>query len=177
MPNWIRTLFLKYLPIFLFMRRPKKTRLRWMMEIPGTSRKVPQGPPPNVMTSSGGMLPGGIPDGGIHGISPPGYGQDFQGPDKPLPPVPGGGMPGGTPPPPPVPGGHNHMRAGSMNDLDRKNAIEVMELSDMHHPSCKLSQRLVPSWVRYPKENNNNPSLCNIMILCTYLYSTLQSAR
>lgn len=32
------------------------------------------------------------------------------------------------------------MRAGSMNDLDRKNAIEVMELSDMHHPSCKLSQ-------------------------------------
>ena len=143
MPNWIRTLFLKYLPIFLFMRRPKKTRLRWMMEIPGTSRKVPQGPPPNVMTSSGGMLPGGIPDGGIHGISPPGYGQDFQGPDKPLPPVPGGGMPGGTPPPPPVPGGHNHMRAGSMNDLDRKNAIEVMELSDMHHPSCKLSQRYV----------------------------------
>ena len=143
MPNWIRTLFLKYLPIFLFMRRPKKTRLRWMMEIPGTSRKVPPGPPPNVMTSSGGMLPGGIPDGGIHGISPPGYGQDFQGPDKPLPPVPGGGMPGGTPPPPPVPGGHNHMRAGSMNDLDRKNAIEVMELSDMHHPSCKLSQRYV----------------------------------
>ena len=69
MPNWIRTLFLKYLPIFLFMRRPKKTRLRWMMEIPGTSRKVPPGPPPNVMTSSGGMLPGGIPDGGIHGIS------------------------------------------------------------------------------------------------------------
>ena len=52
-------------------------------------------------------------------------------------------MPGGTPPPPPVPGGHNHMRAGSMNDLDRKNAIEVMELSDMHHPSCKLSQRYV----------------------------------
>ena len=32
------------------------------------------------------------------------------------------------------------MRTGSMNDLDRKNAIEVMELSDIHHPSCKLSQ-------------------------------------
>ena len=62
----------------------------------------------------------------------------FQGPDKPLPPVPGGGMGGTTPPPPPVPGGH--MRTGSMNDLDRKNAIEVMELSDIHHPSCKLSQ-------------------------------------
>ena len=62
----------------------------------------------------------------------------LQGPDKPLPPVPGGGMGGSTPPPPPVPGGH--MRTGSMNDLDRKNAIEVMELSDIHHPSCKLSQ-------------------------------------
>ena len=47
-------------------------------------------------------------------------------------------MGGSTPPPPPVPGGH--MRTGSMNDLDRKNAIEVMELSDIHHPSCKLSQ-------------------------------------
>ena len=28
MPNWVRLLFLKYLPIVLFMRRPKKTRLR-----------------------------------------------------------------------------------------------------------------------------------------------------
>lgn len=137
MPNWIRILFLKYLPIVLFMRRPKKTRLRWMMEIPGTSRKIPPGPPPNVM-SSGGLM-GGVhmQDGtGMRGLSPPGY---PQGPDKPLPPVPGGGLGGSTPPPPPVPGGHG-MRTGSMNDLDRKNAIEVMELSDIHHPSCKLSQ-------------------------------------
>ena len=140
MPNWIRILFLKYLPIFLFMRRPKKTRLRWMMEIPGTSRKIPPGPPPTVLTSSdrNNAAHGGLsmPDGNIHhGLSPPGY---PQGPDKPLPPVPGGGLGGSTPPPPPVPGGH--MRTGSMNDLDRKNAIEVMELSDIHHPSCKLSQ-------------------------------------
>ncbi|XP_013789611.2 acetylcholine receptor subunit beta-like 1 [Limulus polyphemus] len=35
MPNWIRVAFLKYLPILLFMKRPKKTRLRWMMEMPG----------------------------------------------------------------------------------------------------------------------------------------------
>ncbi|XP_015907670.1 acetylcholine receptor subunit beta-like 1 [Parasteatoda tepidariorum] len=35
MPNWIRVVFLKYLPIMLFMKRPKKTRLRWMMEMPG----------------------------------------------------------------------------------------------------------------------------------------------
>ena len=79
MPNWIRILFLKYLPIFLFMRRPKKTRLRWMMEIPGTSRKIPPGPPPNVMNSSGAGLMGAstMPDGGpgLHGLSPPGYPQ------------------------------------------------------------------------------------------------------
>ncbi|XP_064459790.1 acetylcholine receptor subunit beta-like 1 [Ornithodoros turicata] len=35
MPNWIRVLFLKYLPAALLMKRPKKTRLRWMMEMPG----------------------------------------------------------------------------------------------------------------------------------------------
>lgn len=34
MPNWIRGLFLKYLPALLLMRRPKKTRLRWMMDMP-----------------------------------------------------------------------------------------------------------------------------------------------
>ena len=34
MPNWVRTVFLKYLPIVLLIRRPKKTRLRWMMDMP-----------------------------------------------------------------------------------------------------------------------------------------------
>ena len=28
----------------------------------------------------------------------------------------------------------------SKGDLDLKNKIEVMELSDLHHPSCKLNQ-------------------------------------
>ncbi|XP_074115235.1 acetylcholine receptor subunit beta-like 1 [Cotesia typhae] len=32
MPSWMRLVFLKYLPAILFMKRPKKTRLRWMME-------------------------------------------------------------------------------------------------------------------------------------------------
>ncbi|XP_042208248.1 acetylcholine receptor subunit beta-like 1 isoform X2 [Homarus americanus] len=35
MPNWIRVMFLKYLPIMLFMKRPKKTRLHWMNEMTG----------------------------------------------------------------------------------------------------------------------------------------------
>nr|AGK89912.1 nicotinic acetylcholine receptor subunit beta 1 [Pandalus japonicus] len=34
MPNWIREAFLKYLPIMLFMKRPRKTRLHWMNERP-----------------------------------------------------------------------------------------------------------------------------------------------
>ncbi|XP_068211839.1 acetylcholine receptor subunit beta-like 1 [Palaemon carinicauda] len=34
MPSWIRLAFLKYLPIMLFMKRPRKTRLHWMNERP-----------------------------------------------------------------------------------------------------------------------------------------------
>uniref|UniRef100_T1IUC8 Nicotinic acetylcholine receptor beta 1 subunit n=1 Tax=Strigamia maritima TaxID=126957 RepID=T1IUC8_STRMM len=35
MPKWIHATFLKFFPIILFMKRPKKTRLRWMLEMPG----------------------------------------------------------------------------------------------------------------------------------------------
>lgn len=44
MPMWIRTVFLHYLPALLLMKRPRKTRLRWMMEMPGMS--VPPHPNP-----------------------------------------------------------------------------------------------------------------------------------
>lgn len=37
MPNYIRVIFLEYLPSFLGMKRPKKTRLRWMMDMHGSS--------------------------------------------------------------------------------------------------------------------------------------------
>jgi nicotinic acetylcholine receptor len=78
MPTWIRVVFLKYLPLLLVMRRPKKTRLRWMMEVPG----------------GGGM---------------PAY---------------GAGSPVlGKPP-------------GAFG----KTKVELMELSDIHHPNCKVSK-------------------------------------
>ncbi|PRD36556.1 UNVERIFIED_CONTAM: nAChRbeta1 [Trichonephila clavipes] len=48
MPNWIRVVFLQYLPTMLMMKRPKKTRLRWMMDLPGVYHQHyhPSHPPP-----------------------------------------------------------------------------------------------------------------------------------
>lgn len=76
MPNWIRVMFLRYLPAILLMRRPKKTRLRWMMEM--SSMNAP----------------------------PHSYGS----PELPK-----------------------HISA--------KNKMEVMELSDLHHPNCKINRK------------------------------------
>ncbi|GIY92187.1 acetylcholine receptor subunit beta-like 1 [Caerostris extrusa] len=52
MPNWIRVVFLKYLPIMLFMKRPKKTRLRWMMEMPGVGTHHHYHGSPDLKTSA-----------------------------------------------------------------------------------------------------------------------------
>lgn len=56
MPNWVRFVFLKYMPAILFMKRPKKTRLRWMMEGPGGGGRSSSMPPP-----FGGAMPGDYP--------------------------------------------------------------------------------------------------------------------
>uniref|UniRef100_A0A336M7W8 CSON013285 protein n=1 Tax=Culicoides sonorensis TaxID=179676 RepID=A0A336M7W8_CULSO len=89
MPMWIRTVFLHYLPAMLLMKRPRKTRLRWMMEMPGMS--VP--PHPNSSYGSPSEIPKHI-----------------------------GGMGGGA----------------------KQSKMEVMELSDMHHPNCRMSKKLTP---------------------------------
>ncbi|XP_075215940.1 nicotinic acetylcholine receptor beta1 [Lycorma delicatula] len=83
MPPWIRAVFLYYLPIVLLMKRPKKTRLRWMMEMPGMSA------PPHPSYGSPAELP------------------------KHLPPAAAAG----------------------------KSKMEVMELSDLHHPNCKINRK------------------------------------
>lgn len=82
MPPWIRAVFLYYLPIVLLMKRPKKTRLRWMMEMPGMSA------PPHPSYGSPAELPKHLP--------------------------------------PSAPG---------------KSKMEVMELSDLHHPNCKINRK------------------------------------
>ncbi|KAL1110186.1 hypothetical protein AAG570_008263 [Ranatra chinensis] len=95
MPSWIRTVFLYYLPILLFMKRPKKTRLRWMMEMPGMTA------PPH-----------------------PSYGSPAELPKHIAPPAPG------------------------------KSKMETMELSDLHHPNCKINRK--PSTERRESESSDS---------------------
>ncbi|XP_066584590.1 acetylcholine receptor subunit beta-like 1 [Prorops nasuta] len=78
MPQLIRKIFLKYLPIFLMMRRPKKTRLRWMMELP-------------IVSQSASGSPTELP---------------------------------------------KHLPASLT-----KSKMEAMELSDLHHPNCKINRK------------------------------------
>lgn len=90
MPIWIRTVFLHYLPAMLLMKRPRKTRLRWMMEMPGNP-------------GMGGLAP-------PH-PSHPSYGS----PEMPK-----------------------HISSIGAN----KSKMEVMELSDLHHPNCKMNRKI-----------------------------------
>ncbi|XP_059051036.1 acetylcholine receptor subunit beta-like 1 [Achroia grisella] len=79
MPLWIRSVFLHYLPAALLMRRPRKTRLRWMMEMPG------MGAPPHA------AAPHDLP---------------------------------------------KHISAIGA----KQSKMEAMELSDLHHPNCKINR-------------------------------------
>jgi len=75
MPNWTRVVFLNYLPKILWMKRPRKTRLHWMNEMPG---------------------------GG------------------------GGGMTG--------------LASQYCSPQLSKSKMDMMELSDLHHPNCKINR-------------------------------------
>ena len=88
MPMWIRSVFLHYLPAMLLMKRPRKTRLRWMMEMPGMS--VPQPPHPH-----------------------PAYGSPTEVP--------------------------KHIGTIGSN---KQSKMDVMELSDLHHPNCKMNRKM-----------------------------------
>uniref|UniRef100_T1PA71 Neurotransmitter-gated ion-channel n=1 Tax=Musca domestica TaxID=7370 RepID=T1PA71_MUSDO len=84
MPNWIRRAFLQYLPAILLMKRPRKTRLRWMMEMPGTSAQT----------------------------YPTAYGSPAEMPKQ----------------------------ISAIGGKQSK--MEVMELSDLHHPNCKINRKV-----------------------------------
>ena len=80
MPHIIRKVFLKYLPMMMLMRRPKKTRLRWMMEIPNVKL------------------------------------------------------------PPPIYSGHPSEIPNYLSTSVDKSKFEIIELSDLHHPNCKINR-------------------------------------
>lgn len=82
MPQMIRRIFLRILPTLLMMRRPKKTRLRWMMENPNVTL------PASTYSSSPTELPKHLPTS----VAKP--------------------------------------------------KMEVMELSDLHHPNCKINRKV-----------------------------------
>ncbi|TMW47392.1 hypothetical protein DOY81_007527 [Sarcophaga bullata] len=84
MPNWIRRAFLQYLPAILLMKRPRKTRLRWMMEMPGSSAQT----------------------------YPTSYGSPAEMPKQ----------------------------ISAIGGKQSK--MEVMELSDLHHPNCKINRKV-----------------------------------
>ena len=138
MPNWIRVVFLKYLPIILLMKRPKKTRLRWMMEPPaggyGSYGNFSGG-----LSGAGGGVPSTATSMGMMATTPSGSGISSMAAPPPPPP---------PPPPPLLPystGGGGG--AGKMSG-------DVMELADLHHPDCRMSRQ---------NSNNEQHQCCDHM--------------
>lgn len=134
MPNWIRVVFLKYLPIILLMKRPKKTRLRWMME-------PPAGGYGSYGNFSGGIGGGGAPSTatsmGLMATTPSGSGLSSMAAPPPPPP----------PPPPPLLPYPSGGSGGKMSG-------DVMELADLHHPDCRMSRQ---------NSNNDQHHCCDHM--------------
>ena len=130
MPNWIRVVFLKYLPILLLMKRPKKTRLRWMME-----------PPAGGYGSYGNF--GGVPSTTSMGMSMGGGGLSTSSSGLAPPP---------PPPPPPPPLLPYSATSGGVGKM------VVMELADLHHPDCRMSRQ--NSEQRERDREHHDPHCC-----------------
>jgi len=125
MPNWIRAVFLKYLPIILLMKRPKKTRLRWMME-------PPAGGYGSYGNFSGTGLGGSASAGGMASTTSMGMSLSAG--------TPSSGIAPPAPPPPPPPSLLPYSStSASVGGGGGK--MDVMELADLHHPDCHMSRQ------------------------------------
>lgn len=135
MPNWIRVVFLKYLPILLLMKRPKKTRLRWMMEPPagGYGSYGNFGGVASTTSMGMSMSMGGGLSTSSSGLAPP-------------------------PPPPPPPPLLPYSSAGSSAGGGGQSKMEVMELADLHHPDCRMSRQ--NSEQREREREHHDPHCC-----------------
>ena len=100
------------------------------------------------MHAAGGVGPG-TSQGGYPGNPPPGMaplsppvgmgGAHMTAPNKHLPPLPG--QNGAPSPHHSIGGGPQSHHGGSNDHLEpHKSRADMMELSDLHHPSCKLNQ-------------------------------------
>ncbi|KZS21317.1 CHRNA7-FAM7A fusion protein [Daphnia magna] len=138
MPNWIRVVFLKYLPILLLMKRPKKTRLRWMME-------PPAGGYGSYGNFGGGATAASTTSMGMSMSMAGGMSTSSSGMGQPPPPPP--------PPPPLLP----YPSAGGASGK-----MEVMELADLHHPDCRMS-RQNSEQLREREREHHDPHCCERM--------------
>ena len=128
MPNWIRAVFLKYLPIILLMKRPKKTRLRWMME-------PPAGGYGSYGNFSGTGLGGSASAGGMASTTSMGMSLSAGTPSSGIAP------PAPPPPPPPSLLPYSSTSASVGGGGGGGGKMDVMELADLHHPDCHMSRQ------------------------------------
>ena len=125
-----------------------------------------------------GGYPGNPPAGmaGMAPLSPPSLPSHMTAPNKHLPPLPGqnsasphhsiGGPGGGG-----VISSQSHSHGGSNDHLENKS--NMMELSDLHHPSCKLNQSRQGSF----DEHHGGPDPDGADLDDRYIYHSTQKSH